>query len=160
MHQDQFLHTSDIKQSLEARSSINPSITASGTMGIPDQTFQLPNGKFSIPPLDYIQSVKLSPEAAFLLYNSISPSARQSYDSSVNSYISFATSHGYKAFPATIQSFTGWLACLLEKIRPDTAKAHIDAVRFHHIERGFDTTLFDDKRIDRIIRGADRYYHQ
>lgn len=159
MHQDQLLQTSDIKQSLEARRSTNPSITASGTLGIPNQTFQFPTGKLSTPPEGYSQSVNLSPQAAYLLYNSIPPSVRQNYDSSVSSYISFATSHGYKPFPATIRSVTDWLAFLLQKIKPDTAKAHIDAIRFHHLERNFDTTLFDDKRIDRIIRGAKRYYN-
>jgi hypothetical protein len=44
------------------------------------------------------------------------------------------------------------------KAKPTTAKGYLKALRSHHIENGFETTVFEDPRIELIIRDDKRYH--
>jgi len=46
----------------------------------------------------------------------------------------------------------------MPRVKPDTAKAYIKSLRATHIEQGFPTSVFDDPRIDLVIRGGKRCY--
>jgi hypothetical protein len=53
-------------------------------------------------------------------------------------------------------TITHWIADLVRKVKPETAKAYLNALRSYHLEHHFDTNVFYDQRIDLIIRGAKR----
>ena len=81
---------------------------------------------------------------------------RRNYDSSVESYKRFVIYHGYLTFPATITTITHWIADLVRTVKPETAKAYLNALRSHHLEHHFDTDIFHDQRIDLIIHDTKR----
>jgi len=45
---------------------------------------------------------------------------------------------------------------LVQKVKPETAKAYLSNLRTFHIEQGLDISNFCDPRIDQLIRGAKR----
>ena len=42
--------------------------------------------------------------------------------------------------------------------KPATVKSYVIAIRSFHLENGFPITIFDDPRIDLVIRGGKRVY--
>jgi hypothetical protein len=44
------------------------------------------------------------------------------------------------------------------KVKPTITKDYLKALRSHHIENGFETTIFEDPRIEFIIRDDKRYH--
>ena len=46
----------------------------------------------------------------------------------------------------------------MAKVKPDTAKNYLKALRSHHVEKGYDTAVFSDARVDLLIRGGKRFY--
>ena len=42
--------------------------------------------------------------------------------------------------------------------KPDTAKGYLKALHATHVEHGYNMLVFDDKRIDLVIRGGKRFY--
>lgn len=46
----------------------------------------------------------------------------------------------------------------MAKVKPDTAKNYLKALRSYHIEKGYNITVFSDPRIDLLIRGGKRFY--
>lgn len=98
------------------------------------------------------------PEALRLLDNSLAPATRKNYDSARASYESLGHNHGYTVFPVSIKAITHWLANVMRKAKPATAKGYIKVLRSTHIERGLDTTVFNDPRIELVLRGGKRIY--
>jgi integrase len=46
----------------------------------------------------------------------------------------------------------------MRKAKPATAKSYLSALRSTHIQLGYDTSAFDDLRIDLVLRGGKRLY--
>ena len=103
-------------------------------------------------------NVYLTPAANELLHNSLSPATHKAYESVWRSYESFCSRRYHPAFPATIVSVTGWLASLAPLIRPTTLKGYASILRSYHAHNGLHTGVFNDPRIDLIIKGARRLY--
>jgi len=104
------------------------------------------------------ENVNLAPEVRFLLHNAIAPSTRRNYDSARQSYESLCTIQKYKPYPASIESITHWLAELMHKVKPATAKAYLNSIRSYHLENGISTAILNDPRIDLVLRGGKRVH--
>ena len=46
----------------------------------------------------------------------------------------------------------------MQKVKPDTAKSYLNAIRSFHLERNFSIEVFGDPRLDLLIRGGKRIY--
>ena len=110
-------------------------------------------------PPNRIKNSDLAPEALFLLRNAIAPSTQRGHDSIRQSYERQCNQNGYyPRYPASIKTITHWLAEIVRKVKPATAKAYISALRSIHHQNHYDTKAFDDPRIDLILRGAKRIH--
>ncbi len=46
----------------------------------------------------------------------------------------------------------------MQKVKPDTAKSYVNAIRSFHLENNLPVTAFNDPRVDLVIRGGKRVY--
>jgi hypothetical protein len=88
----------------------------------------------------------------------LAPATRRNYESVQESYEQHCTIHNYHRFPASVKSLTHWLAEIMRKIKPATAKAYLTALQSLHLQNGYDTTGFNDPRIELILKGGKRIY--
>lgn len=75
------------------------------------------------------KNVDPAPEAIFLFDKSLAPATKKNYDSACSSYETFCRLHRYKPFPASVKSITHWLAKVMQKAKPATAKSYASALR-------------------------------
>src|SRR5437667_7525507 len=61
-------------------------------------------------------------------------------------------------FPVQFQALAQFIATTAEETSTETAKMYIGHLCSHHIDQGYNTNIFDDERIKRILRGASRIY--
>ena len=94
----------------------------------------------------------------FTIDNSIAPSTRRNRSQVCHPYESFCRKHGYTTFPTSIKPLTHWTAIVMRTAKPDTAKSYISTIRSIHIEKGITPSIFNDPRIDLVIRGGKRMY--
>ena len=104
------------------------------------------------------QDIDLAPAAIYLLDNALAPATRKNYDSARSSYESLCRHFGYTPFPASIKTITHWLAEVMRKAKPATAKGYLKALRSTHVEKGLATIVFNDPRIELVIRGGKGVY--
>ena len=46
------------------------------------------------------------------------------------------------------------MAELVHKVKPETAKSYLNALRLYHLEHHLDINIFQDPRLELIIHGA------
>ena len=78
----------------------------------------------------------------------------RNYESIQGSYELHCVVHNYRQFPASVKSLTHWLAEVMHKVKPATAKAYVSAVRSLHLHNNYDSSAFDDPRINLILEGG------
>ena len=88
----------------------------------------------------------------------IQPSTRRSCNSARKSYEFFCRNHGYISFPASLKAVTHWLTEVMRTAKPATANSYLNALRSFHLESGIPTSVFEDPRIDLVIRGGNRVF--
>jgi integrase len=88
----------------------------------------------------------------------LAPATRRNYESIRASYELHCTTHNYPQLPVTVKSLTHWLAEIMRKVKPTTAKAYLSALRSLHLQNNRDTSAFDDPRIELVIKGGKRVY--
>jgi hypothetical protein len=97
-------------------------------------------------------------QAANLLWHGLAPRTRAGYIVAVNKFKQFATRSGVNPFPASLSLLSNWYADTVTKTSTTTAQSYLSALRRHRVDLGLPTTVFEDERLKRIIRGAKRQY--
>lgn len=110
------------------------------------------------PPDSWYKQTPLSRNAARYLWWGLANKTRSSYRTAVHSYTEFCALSRVTAFPATIQSLTGWVARLADhRIQVKTIKAYLCGVRSAHVDMGFeDLDVFHHPLLQRVIAGIRR----
>jgi hypothetical protein len=104
----------------------------------------LPNGDMSVkvvkscscvtPPLLSAQSIK-------------DQSAR-------NNYERFAILYSYQILPVTFKPLAHWISETVEKVKIETIKSYLTALRSHHVDQEHLTNVFNDPIIKYILKGS------
>jgi hypothetical protein len=67
---------------------------------------------------------------------------------------------GLSPFLSNSKHLLSFIATTAEEASMETAKKYLGYLRSHHIDNGYNTTIFNDERIKRIITGASRIYQE
>src|SRR5579871_653565 len=109
------------------------------------------------PPTGWTTNLGAKDKTAALLWHGLAPSTRSTYASAWNNYETFCKLNGHSSdhtFPASFEPLSDWIADTLEKAKPETVSLYITAIKSRHIDFGYDTKVFDDPRIKRMLQGA------
>jgi hypothetical protein len=114
----------------------------------------------SLPPTHWPPAHSATPKVARLLWHGIAESTRASYTAAWNSFERHSLLNGHPALPATFLSLASWIADTLDsgRAKPETVETYLIGIKNHHIENGAPTTVFEDPRIKRLLRGALRIF--
>ena len=119
----------------------------------------------------FLESINdgLSHEGKILLCHSLSSETRTNYATAVKSYEYFcSTCINTAPYPATNRGLEEWTVSrligstdpLLGRVKADTMLAYLSAIKSYHIDHGFKTRAFETPRLERLVKGARRYWPQ
>ena len=99
----------------------------------------------------------------YFLYHGLALATRSTYDSHVCSYIEACRLAGLQRqdgslFPAELLWIENWVVELAGWVKVKDIKKRIASLRSYHIDMGYDTRVFADEQLARVIRGVMRLY--
>src|SRR5579859_4221235 len=110
-------------------------------------------------PREWETNVGITGKAADLLWHGLAPNTRHTYRVSESTFERFASSHGfYPTFPVQFEALAQFIALTAAETSTQTARSYVTRLRSYHVDHGYSTELFNDERIQRILRGAARKY--
>jgi hypothetical protein len=97
-----------------------------------------------------------------LLWHGLSDGTRDSYRPAINSWEGYCDLHGVVKYPAPLYHLGEWITQRtfgnaspgMSRIKPATVRAYVSAIRSHHVDANYDTSVFDNPMIKRILDGA------
>ena len=96
--------------------------------------------------------------AGFYLWHGLAQSTRRTYETPQCSFIRFCTLSGHRhpsgsCLPATGRWLIKWITILAGRIKVKTMKQYLSSLRSYHVDLGLPVAAFQDKRLERVIRG-------
>jgi len=107
--------------------------------------------------------VNLPTKIAYFLYHGLALATRSTYDSHVRSYMEACRMAGLQhrdgsLFPAELLWIENWVVELAGRVKSKDIKKRVASLRSYHIDLGYDTRVFADEQLARVIRGVMRLY--
>jgi hypothetical protein len=109
-------------------------------------------------PDSWYEDCNLPRQAARYLWWGLSSQTRRTYTTPRNDYVHFCALRGATAFPASEQQLLVWVSKLGERgLRTKTIKSYLTGLKSLHVDLGLGTKPFGNPRLQRIIRGINRF---
>ncbi|KAA8893197.1 hypothetical protein FN846DRAFT_914327 [Sphaerosporella brunnea] len=92
---------------------------------------------------------------------SLSQKTRKTYHTALRSYTTNVelNEHNSRPFPATVPLMCDWVVSLGGRVKPRIIKSYITGLRSLHVDMGLPIdSIFDHRRLQRIIQGARGFY--
>ena len=107
--------------------------------------------------------MNLPTKIAYFLYHGLALATRSTYDSHVRSYMEACRMAGLQhrdgsLFPAQLLWIENWVVELAGRVKSKNIKKRVASLRSYHIDLGYDTRVFADEQLARVIRGVMRLY--
>ena len=91
-------------------------------------------------------------------HNYIVSSTKSSYSSAAKKYIRFCELRHIRPWPCTQLKLCAWIVRLMTSVKPSSLKVYLAAVRFVHINQGYEWLLTGNEGIRRTLRYVRRHF--